>query len=183
MSQESISICSNWMCKVVSVLLFFTAQEVFCIICARCSCVDCILSKGRYFEHYVDSFYNEGRLLHQTTVWQRIDMSLSFYARRRPFVFFSVDKRNTHCDSLLICQFRLNSNPDMRLGDVTTVNWTVSEVLWTVFFFFFFKFGLSEGCGWRVKLSFLSFYLNVIKINLFQNCRICLHSITGWSSA
>ena len=29
---------------------------------------------------------------------------------------------------VLIYHFRLNSNPDLRLGDVTTVNWTVTEV-------------------------------------------------------
>jgi len=54
-------------------------------------------------------------------------MALSFYAKSRPFILFLFDKRNTQGYSLLICQFRLDSNPELRLGDVTTVNWTVSE--------------------------------------------------------
>ena len=38
---------------------------------------------------------------------------------------------------------RLNSNPDLKLGDVTTVNWTITEVsvLDLLIFFFFFNFG------------------------------------------
>ena len=50
-------------------------------------------------------------------------------------MLFLFDKRNTQGYSLLICQFRLDSNPELRLGDVTTVNWTVSEVIRTVFLF------------------------------------------------
>ena len=38
---------------------------------------------------------------------------------------------------VLIYHFRLNSNPDLRLGDVTTVNWTVTEVQIMLIFFFF----------------------------------------------
>ncbi|XP_015775121.1 PREDICTED: aminoacylase-1-like, partial [Acropora digitifera] len=57
----------------------------------------------------------------------QIRITLSFYAKSRPFILFLFDKRNTQGYSLLICQFRLDSNPELRLGDVTTVNWTVSE--------------------------------------------------------
>ena len=37
---------------------------------------------------------------------------------------------------------RLNSNPDLKLGDVTTVNWTITEVsVLDLLIFFFFNFG------------------------------------------
>ena len=36
---------------------------------------------------------------------------------------------------------RLNSNPDLKLGDVTTVNWTITEVSVLDLLFFFSNFG------------------------------------------
>lgn len=74
---------------------------------------------------------------------------------------------------MLICQCRLDSNPELRLGDVTTVNWTVSEVILTVFLF-----------GLRGEIIILIILLKGNENQTFSELlHFCLYSITGWSSA
>lgn len=62
---------------------------------------------------------------------------------------------------MVFCHFRLNSNPDLRLGDVTTVNWTIAEVQVSVYRVAITICGAVSFCfrGKRMLSLIVSLYL------------------------